>query len=67
MTHNRKYATVCKLNSWSRYPSTWSAIINSIPADVWDTYTAAQIASMIDIMQASYNAGKVHQAAHPDY
>lgn len=57
----RRAARLCDL---SRYPRTWEVLLASIPADVMQSLTSAQIAAMCRALYAQYTAG--HTAGWQD-
>ncbi len=59
-----KINRAAKLSALSRYPSTWSAVIAAIPANVIKSCTAAQIAALADAMRGQYDIG--HTAGYAD-
>lgn len=60
-----KFNRVAKLSQTARFPRTFRARLDSIPAELIQTLTAKQIAAVIDgPMQASYSAG--HTTGYKD-
>ncbi len=56
-----KLRRAARLSPLSRYPRTWSAIIDSIPIAILAALTARQIAELASAMYAQHGAG--HTAA----
>jgi hypothetical protein len=59
-----KLNRAAKISPLSRYPRTWSALIDRIPRDVRAALTAKQIAVMAEQLRAQYEDG--HSAGWRD-
>lgn len=62
----RKINKASKLSSWSAYPATWSAIIETIPDAVIQALTSKQLVALIDANQKIYDAGKTYNQREID-
>jgi len=45
-------------SGWAKYPSTCEAIMEHLPADIWERYTAKQIGEIMQIAHTAYIAGR---------
>jgi hypothetical protein len=45
-------------SGFAAYPSTCAAIMEHLPTDIWDRYTARQIGEIMQIAHTAYIAGR---------
>jgi hypothetical protein len=57
-----------KYSKWGKYPTTCEAIMQHLPDDIWERYTAKQIGEIMDIANDAFVAGtkKAAEAANLD-
>jgi hypothetical protein len=51
-------------SGFAAYPSTCAAIMEHLPTDIWDRYTAKQIGEIMHIAHTAYIAGRNEKAAN---
>ena len=51
-------------SGFAAYPDTCRAIMEHLPTDIWDRYTAKQIGEIMHIAHTAYIAGRNEKAAN---
>ena len=58
-----KVAQAKEYSGWSNYPDTCAAIMQHLPSDIWERYTAEQIGEIMRIVHDAYQAGRHEKTA----
>jgi hypothetical protein len=53
-----KREQAAEYSGWAKYPSTCEAIMEHLPDDIWERYTAKQIGEIMQIAHNAYIAGR---------
>jgi DNA-binding XRE family transcriptional regulator len=56
--HILKVEQAKEYSGWAAYPSTCAAIMEHLPTDIWERYTAKQIGEIMQIAHTAYIAGR---------
>lgn len=61
-----KVQQACEYSGWRRYPATMHRLMERIPAEWWDMYTAQQIGETMALLKAAYDDGVAFGREHPE-
>lgn len=53
-----KEEQAAEYSGWRRYPTTMARLMERIPAEWWDTYSAKHIGEVMALLQVSYANGR---------
>lgn len=53
-------------SGWRRYPTTCSKLVERIPDEWWDTYSAQHIGEVMALLKIAHDDGIAHGRAHED-
>lgn len=61
-----KVQQACEYSGWRGYPTTMHLLVERIPAEWWDMYSAQQIGETMALLKAAYDAGVAFGREHPE-
>ncbi len=61
-----KVQQACEYSGWRGYPTTMHLLVERIPAEWWDTYSAQQIGETMALLKAAYDDGVAFGREHQE-
>lgn len=61
-----KKQQAAECSGWRKYPTTMSRLIERIPAEWWDAYTAQHIGEVMAMLKIAFDDGMLYGREHPD-
>lgn len=61
-----KVQQACEYSGWRGYPTTMHLLVERIPAEWWDMYSAQQIGETMALLKAAYDDGVTFGREHPE-
>nr|DAZ47925.1 MAG TPA: helix-turn-helix domain protein [Caudoviricetes sp.] len=61
-----KVQQACEYSGWRGYPTTMHLLVERIPAEWWDMYSAQQIGETMALLKAAYDDGVAFGREHPE-